>query len=540
MSAISNYANGYKNPPVTSKIPGSNQVKNNTGGYVYEVTPKNRLERFLILGTDGGSYYVGEKDLTQQNVDFIINLIKSDSTLVLDTVHEVSTSGRSYRNSAAIFVLALILNHGSGSDKSIAASIAPEIARTATMVYELANYIDKLGGWGRSKRRAIANWFTSKTPDELAFQAVKYRQRNGWTLRDLMRLSHPVGVDQHVGKFVLGNYMGKFSDYDPQMPGIIHGFTEMLHNETLPQVIETLDRYPSLPWETIPTQFLKNPEVWKTLFYNGSLKGQALLRNVTRLAKIDAFADIKFAGDYAKKLTDGEMIRKTRLHPVQYLLAGLTYDRGQSVHGSGSHWGYDSRQKSWTTNTKIKQALEAGFYDSFATVTPSGKAIRIGVDVSGSMSWGMANGADVTAAEAAALMALVTARVEDNVEILGFANTLRDLGISPSDSFDTVIRKTKMNNFGYTDPSLLINHAKHSGAEGFLVVTDNEVNHGNHPKTALDAYRKSTGINAKLVVMGMTATNFTIADPSDRGMMDVVGFDSNAPKVVSDFFAGRI
>lgn len=526
-NALNSYSNGYKNPSVTQKIPGSKQVKNNTGGYVYQVSPKARLERFLILGTDGGSYYVNEKDLTQQNVDFIVSLIKTDPTLVLDTVHEVSTQGRSYRNSAAIFVLALVLVHGSASDKLIVSAITPEIARTATMVYELANFIDKLGGWGRSKRRAIANWFTSKTPDELAYQAVKYRQRNGWTLRDLMRLSHPVGLDQRVGNFILGK--------EPIFggPDILAGFHEMQRSTDVDSVLFTLGQYPSLPWETIPTQFLKDPKVWKTLFYNGSLRGQALVRNVTRLAKNGSFTDIKFAGDYAKALTDQEMIRKTRLHPVQYLMAGLTYSKGQSSQ-------FGNREKSWITNAKIKSALEAGFYDSFQNVTPSGKAIRIGVDVSGSMSWGMSNGADVTPAEGAALMALVTASVEDNVEILGFANTLRDLGISPSDSFEAVLQKTRSHNFGWTDPSLLIDRASASGAEGFLVITDNEVNHGKHPKLALDAYRQKTGKDAKLVVMGMTATDFTIADPNDNGMMDVVGFDSNAPKVVSDFFAGRI
>lgn len=533
MSAIRNYANTVKNPPVTSKIPGSNQVKNNTGGYVFEVTPKTRLERFLILGTDGGSYYVGEKDLTQQNVDFIINMIKSDPQLVLDTVYDVSSNGRSYRNSAAIFVLALVLNHGSDDIKAKASSLAPQIARTATMVYELAEYIDKLGGWGRAKRRAISNWFTSKTPDELAYQAVKYRQRNGWTLRDLMRLSHPIGVDQNVGNFLLG----KNFTFDPDILG---GFSVIQGAQTKEMVIRTLVDYPNLPWETIPTQFLKDPDVWKTLFYNDSLKGQALVRNVVRLAKIGAFADIKFAGDYAKKLADQDMIRKTRLHPVQYLMAGLTYNKGQSPQGSNMHWGYDSRDKSWNTNTKIKAALEAGFYSSFDNITPSGKAIRIGVDVSGSMSWTMSNGADITAAEGAALMALVTARSEDNVEILGFARTLRDLNISPNDSFETVIKKTDINNFGATNPSLLIQNAIGSGAEAFMVITDNEVNQGSHPKLSLKQYRQKTGIDAKLVVMGMTATNFTIADPNDRGMMDVVGFDSNAPRVVSDFIAGRI
>ena len=42
-------------------------------------------------------------------------------------------------------------------------------------------------------------------------------------------------------------------------------------------------------------------------------------------------------------------------------------------------------------------------------------------------------------------------------------------------------------------------------------------------------------INAKLVVVGMTASNFSIADPRDAGMLDVVGFDTATPKVISEF-----
>jgi 60 kDa SS-A/Ro ribonucleoprotein len=39
-------------------------------------------------------------------------------------------------------------------------------------------------------------------------------------------------------------------------------------------------------------------------------------------------------------------------------------------------------------------------------------------------------------------------------------------------------------------------------------------------------------------VVGMTATEFTIADPSDAGMLDVVGFDAAAPAVMADFSRG--
>jgi 60 kDa SS-A/Ro ribonucleoprotein len=41
--------------------------------------------------------------------------------------------------------------------------------------------------------------------------------------------------------------------------------------------------------------------------------------------------------------------------------------------------------------------------------------------------------------------------------------------------------------------------------------------------------------DAKLAVMGMTATEFTIADPNDRGMMDLVGLDAAIPELLRAF-----
>jgi 60 kDa SS-A/Ro ribonucleoprotein len=73
----------------------------------------------------------------------------------------------------------------------------------------------------------------------------------------------------------------------------------------------------------------------------------------------------------------------------------------------------------------------------------------------------------------------------------------------------------------------------------FVVYTDNETWAGKvHPFQALAEYRHRMGRQAKLIVVGMTATNFTIADPSDAGMLDVVGFDTAAPQVMADFARG--
>jgi 60 kDa SS-A/Ro ribonucleoprotein len=48
------------------------------------------------------------------------------------------------------------------------------------------------------------------------------------------------------------------------------------------------------------------------------------------------------------------------------------------------------------------------------------------------------------------------------------------------------------------------------------------------------------GVDTRQVVVGMTATEFTIADPADKLSMDVVGFDASAPNVIADFVRGEL
>jgi 60 kDa SS-A/Ro ribonucleoprotein len=93
-------------------------------------------------------------------------------------------------------------------------------------------------------------------------------------------------------------------------------------------------------------------------------------------------------------------------------------------------------------------------------------------------------------------------------------------------------------NFGGTDCALpMVEALKHRWeVDVFIVFTDNETWAGNiHPSQALRDYRERMGIAAKLVVVAMTSNGFSIADPNDAGMLDVVGFDTTVPNVISSF-----
>ena len=96
---------------------------------------------------------------------------------------------------------------------------------------------------------------------------------------------------------------------------------------------------------------------------------------------------------------------------------------------------------------------------------------------------------------------------------------------------------------GGTDCAQPMIYAKNKKLEvdTFIVYTDNETWAGKiHPSQALKDYRESSGVDAKLIVCGMCANSFTIADPNDAGMLDMAGFDSAAPEVIRNFVLGEI
>ena len=131
-------------------IPGSNQVKNSAGGYVWEVTPMVQLERFLILGTEGGTYYITEKELTVKNATACFKLLhgpEEDKALqALDLIHDVSVGGRAQSNNACLFALAIATMSPHKSVKKYAWAALPKIARIGTHLFQFAGYRQSMGG----------------------------------------------------------------------------------------------------------------------------------------------------------------------------------------------------------------------------------------------------------------------------------------------------------------------------------------------------------------------------------------------------------
>jgi 60 kDa SS-A/Ro ribonucleoprotein len=517
-------------------IPGKNQIKNSAGGFSFEVDLWMKLDRFLILGTEGGSYYSSEKKLTIKSANAIIDCLKIDGLRTVDRIVEISDSGRAPKNDPAIFALAMALKLGNDETRKVARNAVSKVCRTGTHLFSFARAIKSFGGWGRGTRNAVASWYNSMDIHKLAFQVVKYQQRDGWSHRDLIRLSHLKTTD--ATRNAIYRWVVKDEIADDIVP-IIQGF-EKVKKASSANVVANLVREYRLPHECIPTQFKNEMIVQEALLNDMPLT--AMIRNLGNMTKSGLLVPLSTAtSEVIKRLGNIEMLREGRIHPIKILTALLTYKMGRGIRGKGT----------WNPVTAIIDALDEAFYESFKHVEPTGKRILLAMDVSGSMDNGTIAGVPgLSPRLASAAMAMAIARVEKNFDVICFSSGssidghheivsgVTSIDISPRQRLDDVVNKVRAIPFGGTDCSLPMIYAQAKGmqVDAFIVLTDNETWAGKiHPSQALKKYRRSSGIASKSVVCGMVSNEFSIADPADSGMMDVVGFDSNVPSLISDF-----
>jgi 60 kDa SS-A/Ro ribonucleoprotein len=531
----------------TQEVHGKNQVQNNAGCFVFGLTPIEQLKRFLVLGCEGGSYYASEKAMTVDNATNAIKAIQENGVEAVKLIVNVSENGRAPKNDAAIFALTLAMTFGNEATKKEAYDSIVKVCRTGTHLFTLCDNVQKLRGWSRGLRGGVAKFYNNRKPEQLAMQLIKYRQRNGWTHKDVLRLSHVKAKDTATNELL--NYaVGKGI---PTISSIVNAFEVAQTLTTSKDDIKTaisLITENNLPWEALPTQLLNEKEIWEALLPTMGIT--ALVRNLGKMTSIGVLGSNldKNTRIVVSRLTDQNLITESKLHPLAILVALKTYASGKGLKGS----------LTWGPVSAIKTALNSAFYLAFGNVEATGLNIYVANDGSGSMfmeSHATIANTNILAGEAAAALSMLYLEKEKYVEVRTFSSTsganitrggtkMTKVLLEKGMPLDTVLIKTQTQGFGATDCALpmLDAIANKLDVDVFIINTDNETYVGDiHPYQALKDYRKKMNKpNAKLIVVGMTATGFTIADPSDKGMLDVVGFDTAAPEIMNMFMKGEI
>lgn len=528
--------------PQTKKVPGvKKQKRNNAGGVSFKISKWDYLMRFLILGTEGGTYYVSEKELTVKACDNVQKCIDTDGKKTVDKIVEVSLSGRSANNDAAIFALAMAASCKNLGTRNYALSHLDSVCRIGTHLFHFVKFVKTMRGFGRSLKNAIADWYTKKPVEKLAYQMLKYQGRDGWTHRDVLRLSHPEAVNKDMNllfKYAVGkrNKIPRVSDY-------AIGMEEIKHVKKVTDVHKIIKEC-RLTREAVPTNYLNSYAVWEALLETMPIG--ALVRNLGKMASLNMHKPFSDTLEMTvTKLTDEIAISKSRIHPLNILNAMMIYANECGMRGS----------LRWEVSATVIEALEDAFYKSFKYVEATNKRIMLALDISGSMtSYKIANSV-LDCREASGCMAMVSMRTEPNTFVTGFTSSgknvksldsnrfmwgrsISELNISPKQTLYQVLRSISSLDFGATDCALPMLYAKQRDidVDAIIIYTDNETWAGDiHPWQALDQLQDHLGHEVKCVVVGMVGTKYSIAKPDYPNMIDFAGFDVNAPAAISEF-----
>ena len=554
---MSTYSGLYQGNVKPSLVPqsrplGAATVKNRAGGFVFSVDCWGQLDRWLIIGSENATYYANAKDATFENVKCLEACLKEDGPGTVAVIAAISESGRAVKQDPAIYALAVAAASAELDTKRAALAAMPRVCRTGTHLFSFVEDVQKLRGWGPAIRKAVASWYNDKPADSVAYQAVKYQQRNGWSHKDLLRLSHARTSDpQHnaLYRWIVAGMDG-FENYKHRpikesannLPAIVTAFEAAKRISNVRDVVKLIETF-DLPHEAIMNEFKDAPEVWAALL--PKMGATALLRNLGKMSKIGMFnsstPELQIA---VSKLNDREYLRKGRVHPMSVLLAMHQYQQGRGRLGSST----------WPVSSKIVDALDAAFYNSFGNVVPTGKRVLLAVDVSGSMSSSPCGDGGISARAAAAAMSMSFVRSEKDVTCVSFDggyspnsmwNNRRNdgdkcspLDISPRRRLDDIIKTMNGLSFGNTDCALPFLHAAKTGMDidAVVTMTDNESWSGSvHTFVALENLQQKLGHSVAFAACAFTATAYSVANEAEANQMNFVGLDGSLPNVLSDF-----
>lgn len=527
------------------------EILNSCDKEVFQISDIMQVKRFLSLGSDTGSYYIKAQDLTEINIKSIENVLDSDKReLLLNVIEDYAYNRKCKKQDPLIYLLARCCTYESSKKEYLdfrlsAYKLVEKVCTIPTTLFMFCKYCKffynkyaQSKGWNNLHKRAISDWYKSKNAHDLIYQITKYKDREGYTHKDILRLAHI--LPETSAQKIIFKYVAK--GYDEFCNYLVKENVLFLDNEDLIRVLSFIQDYERIKnytdidmvtlliekWkfarEHIPTELLNNSRVWDALLPH--MPDIALLRNLNKMTMCSLFNDNK-----QLELVCEQIRNIYNIHPMYLLIASKIYSNGSSFKGKNT----------WTPNEIIVDELDNKFYNLFKDCVPTGKKICIAMDVSSSMHVSQAIGTEcMTAAEISCALAMIMNKTDSTTtDIMGFSSQFMPLNISPDRKLKDNLKEIRYLPFANTDISLPFTWAmeNNNSYDVFIVLTDNETNvNKKKPIDCLKEYRsKMQKPECKLIVVAMTANNFTIADPNDKNMLDIAGFDGSVPDIINSF-----
>ncbi|XP_037132533.1 60 kDa SS-A/Ro ribonucleoprotein isoform X2 [Syngnathus acus] len=503
---------------------------------LWEVSDKVRLRRLLCYGFEGDVYTAAkEARLSTAQAGSLISMLREGRGVeAVNEIKSFARDGRAVTRDPVVFALALCSQHSEVTTKRAAFKAVKDVCQDPAHLFSFLQYKKELkedmkcGIWGRGLRKAVSDWYNGQDALSLAALVTGCKQREGWSHKDVLRLSHTKPTDEAIA--LISKYVAKgwkevqvaYADKEnPEEVVKVLSYLDVVekvkHSCDETEVINLIEEH-KLEREQLLTAHLKSKFVWRAL-----LKEMPLESVVRILGKMTAKKVLQPGASETQALCEriqSEAALK-KMHPFSILWASERYKQGQ---------GYRGKTK-WATDGSILKALDVAFYKSFLNVQPVGKSFVVAVDVSTSLS-SVVPGTAISDAVAAALITMVFARTEPDTHVLAYSEgALVPCSISADMTLAQTTDELVKIPGGSTDCTLPIAWATENGkaVDVFVILTNNPLwTLTASPLASLKKHRQKTGSPSKLVMCGLTSIGHTTADSEDRGVLSICGFDLGA------------
>lgn len=521
-------------------IPGreSSMKRNRAGGMTFVADDWDILRRFLILGTTQNTYYASAETESKEALELIDKLIATDPMRFATVLRDVSVSGAPLKQSHVLFALSRAVSAKTGDQRRdtdlrdpvtqgrmAAMQVAPEILRTLSQTFEFLEYCRRQRGAGTGLLNLLKKSLLNRSVSNVEYQILKYRSRNGWTPRDLLRYAHPKTSNAELDN-LLAWTVKPSSDKGRlavSSSARLAAFEELNSGVDI-SAIEAAQLIAEfkLSHEMVPNELKNSPAVWEALLQDMNVG--ALVRNLRKLTQVGLLtAGSSSLAKTRELLTDQAGLQRARLHPLRVMMARRAYVSGT-----------DRRGNSFVPSSAVVDILDDALDLSFKAVKPLNKRLLVAIDDSGSMGQAVTSDG-MTAREAACALGVWYKRTENECEILSYSEKAALVNVTKRvtvDSLNRAIPRTGNGTNGAAPFEWAI--ANKFDADVVIQITDNNSWYGvQHTVTALAKYRQLVKHPVFAVAAATAPGGVSMLDPQDPHSLNVVGFDATVPEAIA-------
>lgn len=476
------------------------KVINDACGYSYEVTKEILFDRFLYLGVISDNLYNSVSEQIRIN---IANVRELPYTYVVDKAVNALANNKVHSIHPAMLSLAIVFRSDDVNARRYVANNINKAFNTPYYLYTFVNYVQQIRrGWSKLLRKIVSTYYQELDTYKFEQYAWKFKQRDGWSHKDLIRLSHPVfdeSKKDEIAKFILN------PDYIPVGCDNINAVKRIQHSVSEDVIADLVTKF-NITREGIPTEYMTNVTVLEALVKN--MPHQALLRNLNNLTKHGVSHSLIL--DRLKTVS-----KNSKINVFHSLLAYLMYSKNDNAYYNVLHF------------------LEEYIIETFKTITKIKGKTLIAVDVSGSMQTTSSISKELSCTDVAAVLASLLHNVCDNSEVYTFDTRIRKIDIGKNISLKEVQKKLCANGGG-TDVSLPFTLPNF---DNIITITDNMTwADGNRyeSESYISNYRRRNGNHVRAVNIQAVVNEYTNFSTNDAGTLDIPGTVSNLVEIITE------